>query len=65
VDHTAKKDPVVPRHAREDTHVPVNEDFLFDVDIEQRELKPVYWLGHIYEGLSSPFMQTAALQCDY
>ncbi|CAH0026548.1 unnamed protein product [Clonostachys rhizophaga] len=49
VDHTAKKDPVVPRHAREDTHVPVNEDFLFDVDIEQRELKPVYWLGHIYE----------------
>lgn len=30
--------------------VPVNEDFLFDVDIEQRELSPVYWLGPIYEG---------------
>ncbi|KAI1179140.1 DDHD domain-containing protein [Nemania sp. FL0916] len=29
--------------------VPVNEDFLFDVNIEQRELSPVYWLGPIYE----------------
>lgn len=29
--------------------VPVNEDFLFDVDIEERELAPVYWLGAIYE----------------
>jgi hypothetical protein len=29
--------------------VPVQEDFLFDVDIEQRELSPVYWLGPIYE----------------
>lgn len=29
--------------------VPVNEDFLFDVDIEVRELAPVYWLGPIYE----------------
>ncbi|KAI1778022.1 DDHD domain-containing protein [Hypoxylon cercidicola] len=29
--------------------VPVNEDFLFDVDIEDRELAPVYWLGPIYE----------------
>ncbi|KAI5923119.1 DDHD domain-containing protein [Camillea tinctor] len=29
--------------------VPVNEDFLFDVDIEERELSPVYWLGPIYE----------------
>lgn len=28
--------------------VPVHEDFLFDVDIEQRELSPVYWLGPIY-----------------
>ncbi|KAI2624901.1 DDHD domain-containing protein [Hypoxylon sp. NC1633] len=31
------------------TRIPVNEDFLFDVDIEQRELAPVYWLGPIYE----------------
>ncbi|TAQ83696.1 hypothetical protein B7494_g7987 [Chlorociboria aeruginascens] len=29
--------------------VPVHEDFLFDVDIEKRELCPVYWLGPIYE----------------
>lgn len=29
--------------------VPVHEDFLFDVDIELRELSPVYWLGPIYE----------------
>jgi hypothetical protein len=29
--------------------VPVHEDFLFDVDIEKRELSPVYWLGPIYE----------------
>ena len=30
--------------------VPVNEDFLFDVNIEERELAPVYWLGPVYEG---------------
>jgi hypothetical protein len=29
--------------------VPVNEDYLFEVDIERRELAPVYWLGPIYE----------------
>ncbi|KAI1199650.1 DDHD domain-containing protein [Nemania serpens] len=29
--------------------IPVNEDFLFDVNIEQRELTPAYWLGPIYE----------------
>ncbi|KAI0196974.1 DDHD domain-containing protein [Astrocystis sublimbata] len=29
--------------------IPVNEDFLFDVEIEKRELAPVYWLGPIYE----------------
>ncbi|KAH8169509.1 DDHD domain-containing protein [Sarocladium implicatum] len=29
--------------------VPVNEDFLFDVDILERELAPVYWLGPVYE----------------
>jgi hypothetical protein len=31
------------------TKVPVNEDFLFDVDIEKRELSPVYWLGPVYD----------------
>ena len=29
--------------------VPVNEDFLFDVDVERRELQPAYWLGPIYD----------------
>lgn len=29
--------------------VPVNEDFLFDVDVEERELAPAYWLGPIYD----------------
>lgn len=29
--------------------VPVNEDFLFDVDVEKRELAPAYWLGPIYD----------------
>ena len=29
--------------------MPVNEDFLFDVDIEDRELTPVYWLGPVYD----------------
>ncbi|KAI1081374.1 DDHD domain-containing protein [Whalleya microplaca] len=29
--------------------IPVNEDFLFDVDIQERELAPVYWLGPIYD----------------
>ncbi|KAJ3493078.1 hypothetical protein NLG97_g4964 [Lecanicillium saksenae] len=32
-----------------DTRVPVNEDFLFDVSIEKRELCPVYWLGPVYD----------------
>ncbi|KAK8124585.1 DDHD domain-containing protein [Apiospora kogelbergensis] len=34
---------------RQGIRVPVNEDFLFDVDIEMRELAPVYWLGPVYE----------------
>lgn len=29
--------------------VPVNEDYLFDVDVEQRELSPAYWIGPVYE----------------
>ena len=28
--------------------VPVNEDFLFDVNLEERELAPVYWEGPVY-----------------
>lgn len=29
--------------------VPVNEDYLFDVDIDKRELAPAYWLGPVYD----------------
>jgi hypothetical protein len=29
--------------------VPVNEDYLFDVDVEGRELGPVYWPGPVYD----------------
>ncbi|KAH0841565.1 hypothetical protein AYO21_01197 [Fonsecaea monophora] len=31
------------------TTVPVNEDYLYDVDVEKRELLPAYWLGPVYE----------------
>ena len=31
------------------TKVPVNEDYLFDVNIEQREMEPAYWVGPVYE----------------
>ena len=33
----------------EEVKVPVNEDYLFDVDIRSRELSPVYWLGPSYD----------------
>ncbi|MCJ1310827.1 hypothetical protein MMC25_004494 [Agyrium rufum] len=33
----------------EQTKVPVNEDFLFDVDVDHRELSPAYWLGPVYD----------------
>lgn len=36
-------------HLEVGTCVPVNEDYLFDVDIENRELTPVYWLGPVYD----------------
>lgn len=29
--------------------VPVNEDYLFDVDVNRRELGPAYWQGPIYD----------------
>ena len=32
-----------------ETRVPVNEDYLFDVIIQRRELEPAYWLGPVYE----------------
>ena len=40
-----------PRTIREgdSVKVAVNEDFLFDVDIQKRELGPAYWLGPTYD----------------
>ncbi|KAK3342873.1 DDHD domain-containing protein [Neurospora tetraspora] len=35
--------------AKNHIRVPVNEDFLFDVDLDDRELAPVYWEGPVYE----------------
>ncbi|CAG8640078.1 8315_t:CDS:10 [Acaulospora morrowiae] len=29
--------------------VPCNEDYLFEVDVEKREIRPIYWLGPAYE----------------
>lgn len=49
------------------TKVPVNEDYLFDVDIENRELGPAYWLGPVYEVRRGSWFYTdgAALRpCD-
>ncbi|KAI9842581.1 MAG: hypothetical protein M1838_003068 [Thelocarpon superellum] len=52
-DHDACRHPPVAAADEPDPEgrvkVPVNEDNLFDVDIERRELAPVYWLGPIYE----------------
>lgn len=31
------------------TKIPVNEDYLYDVHIEKRELEPAYWIGPIYD----------------
>lgn len=33
----------------EPINVPVNEDYLFDVNINRRELGPAYWVGPVYE----------------
>ncbi|KKY24568.1 putative ddhd domain-containing protein [Phaeomoniella chlamydospora] len=35
--------------SRKSWKVPVNEDYLFDVDIKNYEIEPAYWLGPAYE----------------
>lgn len=37
------------KNAVETVTVPVNDDYLFDVDVERRELAPAYWLGPVYD----------------
>lgn len=44
-----KKDREKEKQDLDDGNVPVNEDYLFDVDIRKRELSPVYWLGPSYD----------------
>lgn len=31
------------------TKIPVNEDYLYDVHIEKRELEPAYWIGPVFD----------------
>ncbi|KAF2746835.1 DDHD-domain-containing protein [Sporormia fimetaria CBS 119925] len=53
--HTDAASPTTPTSktgdasSRSATKVPVNEDYLFDVDVEARELAPAYWQGPVYE----------------
>jgi hypothetical protein len=46
------------------TRVPVHEDFLFDVDIEKRELAPVYWLGPIFQVTRGTWFYDDGKACD-
>jgi hypothetical protein len=48
--NTSVREPNKPVNIEEElVKVPVNEDFLFDVDIDNRELAPTYWLGPVYD----------------
>ena len=42
----------------------MNEDFLFDVDIEKRELCPAYWLGPVYDVRRGTWFYTDGIPCD-
>lgn len=44
-----KKEKDKEKHSLDVGKIPVNEDYLFDVDIRKRELAPVYWLGPAYD----------------
>lgn len=44
-----RPDTAQPPHEPPSKNVPVNEDYLFDVNIEDRELSPAYWVGPVYE----------------
>jgi hypothetical protein len=46
------------------TKVPVNEDYLFDVEIETRELSPTYWLGPVYDVKRGTWFQQDGDPCD-
>lgn len=46
------------------TRVPVNEDYLFDVEIETRELAPAYWLGPVYDVKRGTWFTPDGEPCD-
>ncbi|PSN61487.1 DDHD-domain-containing protein [Corynespora cassiicola Philippines] len=46
------------------TKVPVNEDYLFDVEIETRELAPAYWLGPVYDVKRGTWFTQDGEPCD-
>lgn len=46
------------------TKVPVNEDYLFDVEIETRELSPAYWLGPVYDVKRGTWFTVDGEPCD-
>ena len=45
--------------------VPVNEDYLFDVDVKRRELGPAYWVGPVYETRRGTWFDASSFKpCD-
>lgn len=46
------------------TKVSVNEDYLFDVEIETRELSPAYWLGPVYDVKRGTWFTVDGEPCD-
>jgi len=60
VDHDGKS-PTTEAEKSASITVPVNEDFLFDVNIDERELAPVYWLGPVYDVRRGSWFQAGRL----
>ena len=56
---TARNQPEVGR-----IRVPVNEDYLFDVDIDGRELLPAYWKGNSFDVIRGTWFYVDGRPCD-
>jgi hypothetical protein len=56
--------PNTSQEGHRDVRVPVHEDFLFDVDVEKRELAPVYWLGPIFQVKRGTWFYDDGKACD-
>jgi len=46
------------------TKIPVNEDYLYDVHIEKRELEPAYWIGPVYDVRRGTWFYQDNTACD-